>query len=135
MRNPFSKTVILFAATIVTLAGIAVAGPSSGPVLFVARGLTSGGFGGDSKIGVPISPPGLLQNPYLQIFDGSGQLIASNDDVSSPPPANLTLNPTDAAIQLSLGAGTYTAVVTGVGGTTGYGGVDIFDADGPIHDR
>ena len=64
-----------------------------------------------------------LLNPSLQLFNGAGQLMASNDDwmsnANEQEIVDSTLAPSDpreSAILISLAPGNYTAVVTGVDG-------------------
>ncbi len=78
-----------------------------------------------------------LLDPSLQLFDGSGQLIASNDDwmsnANEQDIIDSTLAPTDpreSAILTFLGPGKYTAVVTGVDGTSSnIALVEVYDLD------
>ena len=78
---------------------------------------------------------GLLNNPLVQLFNSSGQLIETNDDWqtrSNSGDIDPALSPTDsreAAILISLDPGAYTAIVRGVGGTTGIGIVEVFNRD------
>ena len=77
-----------------------------------------------------------LQNPELELYDSSGQLIRANDDwqdapnrqeiVDSTIPPN---DPLESAILMTLPAGgsAYTAQVRGVNGGTGVGLVEVFD--------
>jgi hypothetical protein len=74
--------------------------------------------------GAPV--PGTLQNPIMELHDGNGGLLETNDDWGSATNAseiqNTGLAPTDpkeSAILMPLGPGNYTAVVRGVGRTTG----------------
>ena len=71
-----------------------------------------------------------LEDPFIQLFDGSGTLLSSNDNWQSGPDAaaiqRIGLAPTDAhesAIRATLPAGAYTAVVSGVGDATPVGGL------------
>lgn len=85
-----------------------------------------------------------LEDPFIQLFDSSGTLLASNDNWQSGPDAaaieRLGLAPSDShesAIRATLPAGAYTAVVRGVGdatpvggfqpGLTGVGLVELYD--------
>lgn len=76
---------------------------------------------------------GLLSNPFVQLFDSSGQLLDSNDDWqarSNSGDIDPNLRPTDsreAALLIELEPGAYTAIVRGVGGATGLGIVEVFD--------
>ena len=80
--------------------------------------------------------PGTLADPVLELRNGSGTLLASNDNYTSStqyaqivatgvPPSN----PREAAIVASLAPGNYTAVVRGVNDGTGVGLVEVFDLD------
>jgi hypothetical protein len=79
---------------------------------------------------------GALGDPVLELRDGSGNLLAVNDDwgtssqvseilASTIPP----VNPKEAAIVATLGAGNYTAVVRSADGTAGVALVEVFDLD------
>ncbi|MBK7660142.1 MAG: Ig-like domain repeat protein [Betaproteobacteria bacterium] len=80
---------------------------------------------------------GALANPVLQLFAGATS-IAANDDwgtaanaaalqASGYAPANVF----ESAILTTLGPGAYTAIVTGAGGLTGVGIVEVFEVDRP----
>jgi hypothetical protein len=104
-----------------------------------------GGFiirGGSKKVIVRAIGPSLqnsgvtdaLANPTLELHDGTGALIASNDDwVSSPQKQEIsdsTIAPTndkESAIVATLPDGNYTAIVAGAGGTSGVGLVEVYD--------
>jgi len=78
---------------------------------------------------------GYLADPYLEIHDLAGNVIASNDnwDSSLIPifnqvgAASLTTGSKDAALLITLPAGVYTATISGVNGTTGNGMVEVFE--------
>jgi hypothetical protein len=76
--------------------------------------------------------PGLINDPQLQLFSGS-TLIATNDDWRDTQEAEILATakaPGDnreSAIVIELDEGAYTAIMTGVGGTTGVGLVEIND--------
>jgi hypothetical protein len=79
--------------------------------------------------------PNLLQNPQLQLYSGQ-TVIASNDNwVDSPDKAAIeatTFAPTsnfESAIIVTLQPGGYTAIVSGVGNTTGVAIVEVFKVD------
>ena len=82
--------------------------------------------------------PGTLQDPVLTVFDSSGQ-IATNDSWRSTQQAEITasgLAPAsdkEPAIILNLtgsaSISNYTAVLSGVGGATGIGLVEVYDLD------
>ena len=76
-----------------------------------------------------------MEDPSLELRDGSGNLVAANDDWGNSPQASeiaATIPPTNAhesAVIATLGAGNYTAIVRGVDDTTGVGLVEVFDLD------
>jgi len=77
--------------------------------------------------------PNALSNPTLELRDGNGGLIDSNDDwMTSPQKTQIQssgLAPTDpkeSAILRTLATGQYTAVVHGANGGTGVGSVEIY---------
>jgi hypothetical protein len=82
-----------------------------------------------SKLGVS----GALQNPTLELHDGNGATIASNDDwkeIQQSAIESSGLQPTDdreSALIASLVPGAYTAVVRGKGNTTGVGLVELYN--------
>lgn len=78
--------------------------------------------------------PNTLQNPTLELFDANGGPIASNDDWQNGPGSNgvagAGLAPSDtreSAIFTAITPGQYTAIVRGVGGTTGVGLVEVYN--------
>jgi hypothetical protein len=80
--------------------------------------------------------PGALADPTLELHGGAGELITSNDNWVSSPQKQAIIDsgiaPTDdrePAIVATLPEGNYTAVVAGVGGTSGVGLVEIYDLD------
>ena len=97
------------------------------------------------SLGVPpFNVPGVLANPILQLFAGPTP-IAENDDwqISLPlclqsghtcgdPAAIIATglapsSPQEAVILITLAPGGYTAIVSGVGGTTGVGLVEVYE--------
>jgi len=79
---------------------------------------------------------GALVNPLVELRDGAGNELASNDDWSSSsqqteiiatgvPPSN----PLESALIATLAPGNYTAIVRGADGGQGVGLVEIFDLD------
>jgi hypothetical protein len=130
------------------IGGMIVSGSASKTVLIRARGPSMGT--------APFFVPGVLSDPYLQLFSGSS-LVAQNDNWQDSPhcdsqfgcgdashiaaagfspcepnpdqasaPANCHR---EAAILISLPPGAYTAVLGGIAGGTGVGLVEIFDLD------
>jgi hypothetical protein len=86
--------------------------------------------------------PNVLANPTLELHNGAGALIASNDDWQTTIIGGIIMNdqvlaidnsghaPTDgreSAIIANLPAGNYTAIVRGLGGTTGVALVEVYD--------
>jgi hypothetical protein len=70
--------------------------------------------------------PGVLQDPILELHDGNGALMTTNDNWPDAPNAAeiqaTGLAPPDnheSAILMTLPAGNYTTIVRGVNGTTG----------------
>ena len=108
-------------------------------------GFILGNGGGNKTIVVRALGPSLgargvsspLLDPSLELFDGSGQLIASNDDwmenANEQEIVDSGLAPDDpkeSAILTALGPGNFTAVVTGVDGTSNnIALVEVFDLD------
>jgi hypothetical protein len=87
---------------------------------------------GPSLSGSAISDP--LADPALEIRDASGTLVAFNDNWHDAPAAqqisNPTLEPTnamEAALQLTLRGGAYTAIVYGVNNTSGTALVEVYN--------
>jgi hypothetical protein len=102
------------------IAGTIIIGPSTQKV--IVRG-----------IGPSLPLAGNLANPSLELRDGNGGLIEANDDwVNSPnkqaivdstiPPSN----DLESAIVQTLPAANYTAILRGVGDTTGVGVVELY---------
>lgn len=84
--------------------------------------------------GIPASE--VLQDPTLELHDGTGAIVASNDNwrTGSQRQAIIdsTLPPADdreSAVVAALNPGAYTAVVRGSGSTTGVGLVELYDID------
>jgi hypothetical protein len=90
----------------------------------------------------PFGVPNVLANPTLELHNGAGALIASNDNWQTTIIGgiithdqvqeifNSGLAPTDAmesAIIANLPAGNYTAIVRGVSNTTGVALVEVYD--------
>ena len=78
-----------------------------------------------------------LSNPTLTLYDGTGTPIITNDDWGDAPNAADIIaagqQPSDAldsAIMQTLAPGAYTAILSGVGGVTGVGIVEVVDLSG-----
>ncbi len=80
---------------------------------------------------LPIS--GALANPYLELHDSTGAVIASNDNWRSTQAAAIIAtgippsNDNESAIVMTLEPAAYTAIVSGVNNTTGLGLVEVYD--------
>ncbi len=76
--------------------------------------------------------PGALQDTTLELHDGYGSLIASNDDWRSTQEQQIIATgvpPTDnreSAIVANLNRGNYTAIVRGKDNTTGVALVEVY---------
>jgi hypothetical protein len=106
--------------------------------------ILGGGGGGFAQvivrgIGPSLADFGLtnvLADPTLELFDENGTSVASNDNWMDDPNmqtvADRDLAPTDpneSAIYEVLPIGSYTAILSGVGDTTGIGLVESYDVD------
>lgn len=78
---------------------------------------------------------GLLADPFLELRDSNGALLAQNDNWKEGSPALVKETPfqppddRESVIVESLQPGAYTAVLSGKGQTTGVGLVEIYDWD------
>jgi hypothetical protein len=76
---------------------------------------------------------GSLSDPLLELYDASGNLLATNNDwqqtqAQSLRDANLApSNDLEAAILATLAPGAYTAILRGNGNATGIGLVEVYD--------
>jgi hypothetical protein len=104
-----------------------------------------GGFiinGGSKKVIIRAIGPSLtqsgipnpLQNPTLELHGGAGELITTNDDWTASSQKQeiidsglAPLDDRESAIIATLPEGNYTAIVAGVGGTSGVGLVEVYD--------
>ena len=83
-------------------------------------------------IGPSLTLPGALGNPTLELRDGNGALIASNDDWRTDQEAEIIAtgipptNDLESAIVRNLAPGNYTAIVRGVNNTTGIAVVEAY---------
>jgi hypothetical protein len=84
--------------------------------------------------GSPVT--GVLADPILELRDGSGNLLAVNDDWGSSAQVSDILATTippvhaqESAIVATLNAGNYTAIVRGLDNTSGVALVEVFDLD------
>jgi hypothetical protein len=97
----------------------------------------------------PYGVTGLLADPVLNIYDSSGNLVATNNDWGTPVAVNASQTPAtaatltstaiqvgafpliagskDAALIVTLPPGAYTAQVSGNGGATGAGMAEVYE--------
>ena len=110
----------------VLIAGLVIIGSDSKKV--IVRGI------GPSLTGVP----GALANPTLELHDGAGRLIRSNDNWKSTQQAEIQAtgipptNDLESAIVETLAPGRYTAILRGKNSTTGIGLVEAYDLNASI---
>ena len=109
----------------VTIAGFIILGTDQKQVLIRGLGPTLTNF----------NLTGVLADPRLGLYDGSGTLISSNNDWKNADQAAIQatgLAPSfdvESAILITLQPGNYTAILSGNNGTTGLGLVEIYDLD------
>jgi hypothetical protein len=92
----------------------------------------------------PYNIPDALANPILELHNGTGDLIASNDNwqhtiiggiITTGQAHDITnsgyapTDPSESAIIAELPAGNYTAILRGVNNTTGVALVEVYDLD------
>lgn len=76
--------------------------------------------------------PNPLQDPVLELHDGNGDMIASNDDWADTAETEIAAtgiapeDPRESAILANLMGGPYTAIVTGKEGTVGVALVEVY---------
>jgi len=110
-------------ASNVAIAGFIVTGNTAKQV--VARGL------GPSLAAVGVQ--GALSDPLLELYDASGNLLATNNDwqqtqAQALSDANLApSNDLESAILATLAPGAYTAILRGNANATGIGLVEVYD--------
>ena len=87
--------------------------------------------------GPSLGVAGALADPTLTLVPGSGPVL-TNDDWQSDPNAAALLasgfqpgNAKESAILVTLNPGAYTAIVSGVGNTTGVAIVEVYEMDHP----
>ena len=108
----------------VLIGGFIIGGTESKPIVVRAIGpsLASSGLSGS------------LGDPFLELHDGNGNLIKSNDNWGSGPDSQeikaegfAPKNAKESALQATLAPGNYTAIVSGVKGSVGIGLVEVYD--------
>jgi len=132
----------------VMIGGFWISGTGSKTVLIRARGGSLGG--------APFNNPGVLANPTMQLYSGSTVIAQNSDwqttdplcgspatacggeleitatglDPCQPNPGQTVAPPgcaQESALLVTLSPGGYTAIVSGVGGTSGMGLVEVFE--------
>lgn len=113
----------------VLIAGFIIQGPVGSTKRMALRGL------GPSLARFGIA--NLLANPTLELRDGAGVLLATNDNWKDTQEAEITLaelapeNDLEAALIQTLAPGAYTATVRGVDSGSGLGLAELYDLDQP----
>jgi hypothetical protein len=113
----------------------------------VIAGFQLGGHNGDDMVvvrglGPSLSAAGVsnaLADPMLELRDGNGVLLASNNNWQDNPAQAALLtamglaptNPLESAMAATLQPGPYTAVLSGVNNGTGVGLVEVYDGGTP----
>lgn len=115
----------------VMIGGFIIRGNDPKPI--VVRGL------GPSLENLNVPAASLLADPMLELRRSDGSLIDSNDDwVDSPDKSQIEgtiYEPTDdreAVILATLAPGSYTAILSGVGQSTGIALVEVYDNDSGV---
>ncbi len=104
----------------VLIGGIILQAPQAQPLVIRALG---------PSLGVP----GSLTNPKLDVYNGNGDLVVSNDNypnaVNAAVIGSYGLYPKvtlESAVYLEAAPGSYTAIVSGIGGTSGVGLIEVY---------
>jgi hypothetical protein len=104
----------------VMIGGVIIQGDSPQTVVVRARGPSTG-------------VPGALADPTLTLVPANGGPVLTNDDWQTDPNAAALqasgfapANAKESAILVTLAPGAYTAIVQGVGGTTGIAIVEVY---------
>ena len=109
----------------VLIGGFIVSG--TGPKSVIVRGL------GPSL--TPFGVPDALMDPILELHDGTGVILATNDNWRDTQETEIMAsglapaNDAESAIAMSLDPGLYTAILAGVNQSTGVALVEIYDRD------
>jgi cyclophilin family peptidyl-prolyl cis-trans isomerase len=123
-----------------TLLNVSTRGDVSADPNVLIGGFTLGGTESKKIVVRAIGPsltqfgvPNALQNPTLELRNGQGALIDSNDDwMNSPQHAEIQssglapTNNSESAVLQILPTGQYTAIVRGANGGTGVGAVQVY---------
>ncbi|MEY2603599.1 MAG: hypothetical protein QOH31_1380, partial [Verrucomicrobiota bacterium] len=115
----------------VLIGGFIIGGPDNKKVVLRAIG--------PSLSNPPFNLSGVLADPTTELHDGTGAIIATNDNWKDAQQADIAatgLAPTndfESAILQTLAPGAYTAIVRGKNGGTGVGLVEVYDADRSVN--
>jgi DNA-binding beta-propeller fold protein YncE len=111
----------------VMIGGFVIQGSTAKTVIIRARGPSLSGSG--------IANP--LADPVLQLVFPDGTVVANDNWGDAPNAAQIQASgmqpgdPRESAILVTLDPGAYTAIVSGAGGSTGVGIVEVFEVDHP----
>ena len=78
---------------------------------------------------------GVMADPTLELYNSTGELIEQNDNWTAPLPEYVVASglqptkPTESLIAATLSPGSYTAVLRGVGGSSGVALFELYDLD------
>jgi hypothetical protein len=106
----------------VMIAGVIVDGPDSQNVIIRGLGPTLGQFG----------VPSVLVDPFLDLRDGNGNQLMTNDNWKSSQQAEIQAsgfappNDLESAISTTLAPGNYTAILSGKNNTSGNALVEVY---------
>ena len=109
----------------VMIGGLIIGGTSGNGAKIVVRAI------GPSLTALGVA--GALQDPFLEIHDSSGTILASNDNWRDSQSSDIEaagLTPTDdreSAIVITLPSGAYTTIVRGTNDTVGVGLVEAYN--------
>jgi hypothetical protein len=98
---------------------------------FLTRGL------GPTLAAPPFNVPGTLADPTLELHNGNGDLLASDDDWQTDGQANqIPANwkppkAKESALLRTLTPGNYTAILSGKNNTTGVALIEVYNLDAP----
>ena len=123
-----------------TLANISTRGRVNQGENVLIAGYIVGGYKTERVVVRAIGPSltqfgvtGALPNPFLELHNGQGTTIASNNDWRDTQEQELIdtgippSDPLESAIVINLQLGNYTAVISGVGGSTGVGLAEVYN--------
>ena len=84
-------------------------------------------------IGPSLSIPGKMADPVLDLYDGNGVLLESNNNWQGSPNKQAVIDstipstdPHESAIVRTLTPGNYTAILRGVNNTTGIAVIEVY---------